>query len=166
MGYLKKPPKNTEKLEHLRNHGSFNDSNNERASMRSSDDARSTASPGLLDESGLGLSPNNLDERSRLIAKIEKVREKITRLSITHEGDIDEYLKIAENPRLKQENPQLTRIKQHFERKNKKYSQAMETLQKKLDEAEQRLDELDRGAPEAAKGHSMLHNVGHGIKWD
>jgi hypothetical protein len=23
MGYLKKPPKNTEKLEHLRNHGSF-----------------------------------------------------------------------------------------------------------------------------------------------
>jgi DNA-binding ferritin-like protein len=164
MGYLKKPPKNTEKLEHLRNHGSFNDSNNERASMRSSDDARSTASPGLLDESGLGLSPNNLDERSRLIAKIEKVREKITRLSITHEGDIDEYLKIAENPRLKQENPQLTRIKQHFERKNKKYSQAMETLQKKLDEAEQRLDELDRGAPEATKGHSMLHNVGHGIK--
>uniref|UniRef100_A0A914YK34 Uncharacterized protein n=1 Tax=Panagrolaimus superbus TaxID=310955 RepID=A0A914YK34_9BILA len=70
----------------------FNDSNNERASIRSSDDARSTASPGLLDESGLGLSPNNLDERSRLIAKIEKVREKITRLSITHEGKLFLFL--------------------------------------------------------------------------
>lgn len=79
-------------------------------------------------------------------------------------GDIEEYLKIAENPKLMQENPQLTRIKQHFERKNKKYSQEIELLQKKLDEAEQRLEELDRGAPESGNRHRMLQNVGHGIK--
>ena len=40
----------------------------------------------------------------------------------------------------------------------------METLQRKLDDAEQRLQHLDEGAPEAANKHTMLQNVGHGIK--
>lgn len=38
----------------------------------------------MLDDSGI--SPVHLDERDRLIRKIEKIREKITRYSITHEG--------------------------------------------------------------------------------
>lgn len=90
--------------------------------------------------------------------------ENIHLQTILFPGDIEEYLKIAENPKLMQENPQLTRIKQHFERKNKKYSQEIEVLQKKLEEAEQRLDELDKGAPESGNRHRMLQNVGHGIK--
>lgn len=38
----------------------------------------------MLDDSGT--SPIHLDDRARLERKIEKIREKITRYSITHEG--------------------------------------------------------------------------------
>lgn len=80
-------------------------------------------------------------------------------------GDIEEYLRITENPKLTQENPQLTRIKQHFEKKNRKYTQEMEFLQKKIDDAEQKLLELEKGnTPESGNRHRVLQNVGHGIK--
>uniref|UniRef100_A0A7E4UMU9 Related to bZIP transcription factor n=1 Tax=Panagrellus redivivus TaxID=6233 RepID=A0A7E4UMU9_PANRE len=163
MGLLRKPPNDHATDIIAVSPARVTESNNEHGSLRSSEDARSTGSPNLLDDSGLNASPSvGGDEGQRLTRKIEEYKGRIARNSIKHERELEDYLKLAKTPM--DENPQLTRVKQHFERRNKKYNQEMETLQRKLQDAETRLSEYERGLPPPENRHGVLHNVGSGIR--
>uniref|UniRef100_A0A914I4Z9 Uncharacterized protein n=1 Tax=Globodera rostochiensis TaxID=31243 RepID=A0A914I4Z9_GLORO len=79
-------------------------------------------------------------KREKLETKMEKIRDKLTRNSIGHEHDVEEFLKLSSH---QTDNPQIARIKQHFEKKNKKHAQEAVKLQKKLEDYERQLSDLD-----------------------
>uniref|UniRef100_A0A183C3A2 Uncharacterized protein n=1 Tax=Globodera pallida TaxID=36090 RepID=A0A183C3A2_GLOPA len=95
-------------------------------------------------------------KREKLETKMEKIRDKLTRNSIGHEHDVEEFLKLTSH---QTDNPQIARIKQHFEKKNKKHAQEAVKLQKKLEDYERQLNDLDSAdAPKSSAEFSHAFN--------
>ncbi|KAI1716543.1 putative transmembrane and coiled-coil 2 protein domain-containing protein [Ditylenchus destructor] len=155
-------------VSHLNGRAKFMDLLNESArSSEGGGDGAGKREDGSLSTGDENLTPSAsvVEQRRRLERKIEKLRDEITRNSISREDDIEEYLKITSSLENRPENPQITRIRQHFEKKNRKYTQETEQLQKKLEDLEQKLVLIDSGQdPRSLNDHGVLHNLGHGIK--
>ncbi|KAK0403821.1 hypothetical protein QR680_017139 [Steinernema hermaphroditum] len=146
------------------------DSNDRGGSIRSSDDAGGSGSGVTEDAPGP-------EYRAKLLKKIEEYRNRISRLSIKQQGELDSYIRVADSLRgsgggdfdseseSSRENPQMCRVKQHFNKQNKKYSQEIDQLQKKLLAVTSKLEEYDKGfVTNEARGHRMLANVGQGLR--
>ncbi|VDK49581.1 unnamed protein product [Anisakis simplex] len=100
------------------------------------------------------------DERARIERKIEQIKEKLTRISLAREADVDDFLSVTNNMAGGNENPQIARVRQHFEKKNKKHTQETESLQKKLEQFQARLLELSMGVnSEPSPRSAVLSNI-------
>ncbi|TKR80361.1 hypothetical protein L596_014445 [Steinernema carpocapsae] len=146
------------------------DSNERGGSIRSSDDAGGSGSGVIEDSPGP-------EYRAKLLKKIEEYRNKISRLSIKQQGELDSYIRVADSLRASggavfdseaenaRENPQMCRVKQHFNKQNKKYTQDIDQLQKKLNAVMLKVEEYDQGiVTNEARGHRVLANVGQGLR--
>ncbi|VDM36459.1 unnamed protein product [Toxocara canis] len=100
------------------------------------------------------------DERGRIERKMEQIKERLTRISLAREADVDDFLSVTSNMGGGQENPQIARVRQHFEKKNKKHTQETEHLQKKLEQLQAKLCELDMGViAEPSPRSAVLSNI-------
>uniref|UniRef100_F1KZT8 Transmembrane and coiled-coil domains protein 1 n=1 Tax=Ascaris suum TaxID=6253 RepID=F1KZT8_ASCSU len=100
------------------------------------------------------------DERLRIERKMEQIKERLTRISLAREADVDDFLSVTSNMGGGQENPQIARVRQHFEKKNKKHAQETEHLQKKLEQLQAKLCELDTGViGEPSPKSAVLSNI-------
>uniref|UniRef100_A0A1I8ASX7 Transmembrane and coiled-coil domains protein 1 n=1 Tax=Steinernema glaseri TaxID=37863 RepID=A0A1I8ASX7_9BILA len=146
------------------------ESNERGGSIRSSDDAGGSGSGVTEDSPGP-------EYRAKLQKKIDEYRNRISRLSIKQQGELDSYIRVADSlrspgggdfdsePESTRENPQMCRVKQHFNKQNKKYSQEIDQLQKKLIAVQSKLEEYDKGfVTNEARGHRVLANVGQGLR--
>ncbi|VDO44568.1 unnamed protein product, partial [Brugia timori] len=120
-------------------------------SLRSSDGGTSYA--GGVDDIGL-------DDRTRIERKIEQIKERLSRISLAREADVDDFLSMTSSMEGGRENPQLARVRQHFEKKNKKSSQEIEHLKKKLEQLQSKLVDLNMGiVSEVSPKSSVLNNI-------
>lgn len=100
------------------------------------------------------------DERLRIEHKMDQIKERLTRISLAREADVDDFLSMTSNLKGGQENPQIARVRQHFEKKNKKHTQETEQLQKKLEQLQAKLCELDMGIMvEPSPRNAVLSNI-------
>uniref|UniRef100_A0A183E8L0 PCM1_C domain-containing protein n=1 Tax=Gongylonema pulchrum TaxID=637853 RepID=A0A183E8L0_9BILA len=76
-----------------------------------------------------GLDDVGLDERTKIERKIEQIKERLSRISLAREADVDDFLSMTSSMEGGSENPQLARVRQHFEKKNKKSAQEADHLQ-------------------------------------
>uniref|UniRef100_A0A915PX85 t-SNARE coiled-coil homology domain-containing protein n=1 Tax=Setaria digitata TaxID=48799 RepID=A0A915PX85_9BILA len=120
-------------------------------SLRSSDGGASHI--GGLDDAGL-------DERARIERKIEQIKERLSRISLAREADVDDFLSMTNSMEGGSENPQLARVRQHFEKKNKKSSQEIEHLKKKLEQLQSKLMDVNMGiVTELSPKSAVLNNI-------
>ncbi|CAJ0563933.1 unnamed protein product, partial [Mesorhabditis spiculigera] len=129
----------------------------DRSSVRSSE-----ASGGA--GGGRGSPGEELKERKRLEEKIENTKLKISKVNLSCEADVEQFLEMSRAAEMSRgiANPQMTRLKQHFEKNNKKNAQDLESLQKKLATYEHRLQEL--GNSNVLETSSRSGNIVQGIK--
>uniref|UniRef100_A0A1I7VNB2 Protein CPR-5 n=1 Tax=Loa loa TaxID=7209 RepID=A0A1I7VNB2_LOALO len=121
------------------------------SSLRSSDGGASQA--GGVDDIGL-------DDRTRIERKIEQIKERLSRISLAREADVDDFLSMTSSMEGGNENPQLARVRQHFEKKNKKSSQETEHLKKKLEQLQSKLLDLNMGiVTELSPKSAVLNNI-------
>ncbi|VDK84551.1 unnamed protein product [Litomosoides sigmodontis] len=121
------------------------------SSLRSSDGG--TSHFGGVDDIGL-------DDRARLERKIEQVKERLSRISLAREANVDDFLSMTSNMEGGSENPQLARVRQHFEKKNKKSAQEIEHLKKKLEQLQSKLMDLNMGiVTEFSPKNAVLNNI-------
>ncbi|VDK74784.1 unnamed protein product [Onchocerca ochengi] len=111
-------------------------------------------------ESHGGVDDAGLDERTRIERKIEQIKERLSRISLAREVDVDDFLSMTSSMEGGSENPQLTRVRQHFEKKNKKSSQEIEHLKKKLEQLQSKLVDLNMGiVTELSPKSAVLNNI-------
>ncbi|CAG9538468.1 unnamed protein product [Cercopithifilaria johnstoni] len=121
------------------------------SSLRSSDGG--TSYVGGADDIGS-------DERTRIERKIEQIKERLYRISLAREADVDDFLSMTNSMENRSENPQLARVRQHFEKKNKRSSQEIEHLKKKLEQLQSKLMDLNMGiVTEFSSKSSVLNNI-------
>ncbi|VBB30303.1 unnamed protein product [Acanthocheilonema viteae] len=146
------------------------------SSLRSSDGGASH---------GGGTDDVGLDDRARIERKIEQIKERLSRISLAREADVDDFLSMTSSMEGGSENPQLARVRQHFEKKNKKSSQEIEHLkyavvnyvyvlyafragtvflliqrQKKLEQLQSKLMDLNMGiVTEFSSKSAVLNNI-------
>ncbi|KAL3989791.1 putative transmembrane and coiled-coil 2 family protein [Acanthocheilonema viteae] len=121
------------------------------SSLRSSDGGASH---------GGGTDDVGLDDRARIERKIEQIKERLSRISLAREADVDDFLSMTSSMEGGSENPQLARVRQHFEKKNKKSSQEIEHLKKKLEQLQSKLMDLNMGiVTEFSSKSAVLNNI-------
>uniref|UniRef100_A0A0R3RXG4 Protein CASP n=1 Tax=Elaeophora elaphi TaxID=1147741 RepID=A0A0R3RXG4_9BILA len=107
-----------------------------------------------------GVDDIGLDDRTRIEHKIEQIKERLSRISLAREADVDDFLSMTSSMEGGSENPQLARVRQHFEKKNKKSSQETEHLKKKLEQLQSKLVDLNMGiVTELSPKSAVLNNI-------
>ncbi|MFH4977958.1 hypothetical protein AB6A40_004667 [Gnathostoma spinigerum] len=109
----------------------------------------------------VGFDSVSADEKFRIEQKIEQIKERLSRISLAREADVEDFLRMTKSLENGQDNPQMARVRQHFDKKNKKNTQETERLTIRLEQLLAKLRELENGGgiTESSSRSTVLHNI-------